>query len=181
MTWQKKKTFKLDFCLLICLLWYLLWHHLWRPTKSKKLTSMLHVTHLWQVTNELANPFGQSAYTLDQKLQTQGAFLLCWFISLHSKDVSINEYLCEAKFLINQMASEFIRNFYSHRIQVSSAQQNSDSKKVSKVTKDVSSLPSISFYCIPFLIRIIRKADGSGIVQKFRSEFYSLYKAAWFV
>ena len=28
-------------------------------TVSKKLTSMLRVTHLWQVTNELANPFGQ--------------------------------------------------------------------------------------------------------------------------
>ena len=28
-------------------------------TVSKKLTSMLRVTHLWQVTNELTNPFGQ--------------------------------------------------------------------------------------------------------------------------
>ena len=91
---------------------------------------MLHVTHLWQVTNELANPFGQSAYTLDQKLQTQGAFLLCWFISLHSKDVSINEMntyfqsgILDKKFLDKPddfgIYSEFFKN--STRIHLPSA------------------------------------------------------------
>ena len=148
---------------------------------------MLHVTHLWQVTNELTNPFGQSAYTLDQKLQTQGAFLLCWFISLHSKDVSINEMntyfqsgILDKKFLDKPedfgIYSEFFKN--STRIHLPSAWQNSDSKKFSKITKEVSSLPSFLFYCISFLIGIIRKADGSGIVQKFWPEFHSLKQPA---
>ena len=135
---------------------------------------MLLVTHLWQVTNELANPFGQSAYTLYQKLQTQGVFLLCWFISLHSKDVSILD-----KFLLDKpdgfgIYSEFLFSQNSGIFCLTKFRLNESSK----ITKDVSSLPSISFYCIPFLVRIIRKADGSGIVQKFQSEFHSLKQPA---
>ena len=64
---------------------------------------MLHVTHLWQVTNELANPFGQSSYTLDQKLQTQSIFVVLIYKFVFKGCF----HQSEANFLINLMALEF--------------------------------------------------------------------------
>ena len=141
------------------------------PQRSKKLTSMLLVTHLWQVTNELANPFGQSAYTLDQKLQTQGAFLLCWFYKFTFKGCfhQWNEYLSEAKFLtnffwINQMALEFIRNSsrilqeFSYFLLDKIPTQNS-----SKITKDI--CPQFHFTAYHFWPELSEKQTAAVLCK----------------